>query len=42
MMIVGRIDEQEWKAECLRMEKKLGEISTGAKEYRKRFGYTNV
>lgn len=42
MMIVGRVDEKEWKGECLRLEKKLGEISTGAKEYRKRHGYTNI
>ncbi|MCB0370616.1 MAG: hypothetical protein KDD45_14615 [Bdellovibrionales bacterium] len=31
MMIVGRADEKEWRAECLRLEKKLGEISTNAK-----------
>lgn len=31
MMIVGRADEKEWKSECLRLEKKLGDLAVGAK-----------
>lgn len=42
MMIVGKVDEMEWKAECLRLEKKFNELSTGAKEARKKHGFTNV
>ena len=42
MMIVGRVEEQEWKSECLRLEKKLAEIGTAAKDARKRGVYVNV
>lgn len=42
MMIVGRADEKEWKLECMRLEKKLTEIGNGAKDARKKYGYTNV
>jgi hypothetical protein len=41
MMIVGRADEKEWRAECLRLEKKLAEIGTAAKEARKK-SYTSA
>lgn len=42
MMIVGRVEEQEWKSECLRLEKKLTEIGSAAKDARKRGVYVNV
>jgi hypothetical protein len=42
MMIVGKVDEKEWKSECLRLEKKFNELSTGAKEARRKHCYTNV
>jgi hypothetical protein len=42
VMIVGRADEKEWKSECLRLEKKLGEIGTAAKDARKKGGYVNA
>jgi hypothetical protein len=41
-MIVGRADEREWKAECLRLEKKFADITAGAKEARKKNGYSNI
>lgn len=41
-MIVGRADEREWKAECLRLEKKFSDITAGAKEARKKNGYANI
>lgn len=42
MMIHGKADEREWKAECLRLEKKFTEITNGAKEARKKHGYSNI
>lgn len=42
MMIVGRVDEREWKAECLRLEKKLADIGTSAKDARKKGGYIHA
>ena len=42
MMIVGRADEKEWRAECLRLEKKFTEISASAKDARKKGGYINA
>lgn len=42
MMIVGRADEREWKAECLRLEKKLADIGTSAKDARKKGGYIHA
>ncbi len=30
-MIVGQIDPKEWEKECLRVEKKLNDISTSIK-----------
>jgi hypothetical protein len=41
-MIVGRADEREWRAECLRLEKKLADIGTAAKDARKKGVYTNA
>ena len=37
--ILPKVDEQEWRAECLRVDKKLQEISVLAKESRKKHGY---
>ena len=42
MMIVGRVDEREWKAECLRLEKKLADIGTSAKDARKKGRYIRI
>ena len=39
MMIVGNADEKEWRAECLRLQKKLADIGTAAKDARKKGGY---
>ena len=42
MMIVGQVDEKQWKAQCLRLEKKLAEIGTAAKDARKKGGFVNA
>lgn len=41
-MITGKADEREWKAECLRLEKKLAEIGNAAKDARKKNIFSNA
>ena len=41
-MIVGKANEKQWMAECTRLEKKLNEITSGAKDARKKHSYFNV
>ena len=40
-MILGKVDEKEWKLECMRVEKQLHDITSYAKEARKKHGHQN-
>ena len=38
-MIFGKADERQWRAQCLRVEKKLSEITTHAKQAKRKSGH---
>lgn len=40
-MIFAKVNENEWKTECSRVEKKLNDITASAKEARKKGSHQN-
>ena len=40
-IIVAKVDEKQWKNQCMRVEKKLNDITSQAKEARKKSGHQN-